>query len=143
VSGFHFNEDRTIGVAFRYDVWFEAGGSENAVEVSAIIIATEAEDWFGRQSFQRDGFQLSKGMRSVQRDTQRVSVQRFELDACDPLAGRQEQDGEFERGTSQPGDEFIESELMQQYFDPWLSFLKRGERLRQYSDYGGNPIADV
>ena len=28
------------------DAWFDAGGSENAVEVFAIILATEAEEWF-------------------------------------------------------------------------------------------------
>jgi hypothetical protein len=47
VSGFRFNEDRTKGVAFHCDAWFDAGGNENAVEVLAIILATETEEWFG------------------------------------------------------------------------------------------------
>jgi hypothetical protein len=38
VPGFDLNEDRAKGVAFHYDAWFDASGSENALEVLAIIL---------------------------------------------------------------------------------------------------------
>ena len=55
-------------------------------------------------------------MLRVKHDAHRVSAQRFELDAGDPLAGGEEHDGEFECGISESGHKFIERELMQQHF---------------------------
>jgi len=45
-------------------------------------------------------------------------------------------------GISQSGDEFIESEVMQQHLYIWSGFLKHSERWQQYL-HGGNPVADV
>ena len=77
VSGFHFNEERTITVAFHYDAWFGVDGSENAVEVTMILgktAAAESDERFGSDLLQGDGFQTSERVRRGHRDTQRVGA---------------------------------------------------------------------
>jgi hypothetical protein len=77
VAGFNFNEERTNGVAFHCDAWFDADGSEDAFETRImlrIIPAAESSEWFGSNLFQWDRFQTSERVRNRQRDTHRVGA---------------------------------------------------------------------